>query len=149
MVASGTKKLCCIGFGFEFLNSGERFRAIVAVLLCSVITSSLLCFLRSRYPFFSESVYIVYPTFILYQPQMFTGTLSGLFHTPLCTKISLFNLTLLHSEQPKLHRVLAVLRAIGLRYLLSCLQLTEARHWHFFSGRGSIIGINFASSFLI
>ena len=26
-----TKKLCCTGFGFELLNSDERFRAILAL----------------------------------------------------------------------------------------------------------------------
>ena len=32
MVTSGTKSSAALGFGFELLNSGERFRAIMALL---------------------------------------------------------------------------------------------------------------------
>ena len=32
MVASGTKSSAALGFGFELLISGERFRAIMALL---------------------------------------------------------------------------------------------------------------------
>ena len=35
-------------------------------------------------------------------------------HTKLCSNLNKLILTVLHSEQPKLHRVLAVLSAIGL-----------------------------------
>ena len=42
MVASGIKAPCCIGFWFELLNAGERFRSIMALLFFQSIRQTFI-----------------------------------------------------------------------------------------------------------
>ena len=62
MVASGTEKFCCTGFwvlsSFELLNSGERFKAIMALLFTEYIKMFRLVFINCAHFFHAEHIYL-------------------------------------------------------------------------------------------